>query len=483
MGCQVQYHEIKACTERDAALELRTLNGREHLVVPAIILNEGVMHASNAEQPALVLAEEFGVFPQGWDGRPVVYNHPKVNGRAASANSPDVWENGVIGHLFGSSTVNKKLRTFMWLDTAKTPAEVLQTLNDGKSIEVSTGLYTLEEQAPGTFEGKAYDMIWRNIVPDHLAVLSAGTIGACSNQDGCGAPRLNQAQQQAQQQAQHKESTMPKVASGLVASFKKAFDSYLEAFGFKVSEISDNDKRSALDKALATEQGDTTAYVVAVFNDKVIYMLLDPEKWTWSMLQRSYSVADGGAISLSAEVQEVRPETKYVPLVVTVGAASPEVSTSPTSPTSPTSTLTSDSEGATMPDPQGSAASTSTSTTPCTPCASSAPKASSLQELLALANDDVKAQLEGIIQTNNARKESLVRALENKIGLSKAELEVIGVTALEKMAQKVAPREAVDYSAAAGGAPTANAIVEIQGDKVEFTPPTPVFSLKQPKAA
>src|SRR5258705_4095125 len=176
-------------------LETKQLNGRDYLVVPAVILVEGVLWSSNSDHPALAMAEEFGIFPQSWDGRPVVYNHPKENGSPVSANSPKQWEANVIGQLFASTVKSrgkkKKLTTYMWLDKEKTPEEVFSTLEAGESLEVSTGLYALEEKTDGIYDGEEYKSIWRNIVPDHLAVLPKGSIGACSIEDGCGAPRTN----------------------------------------------------------------------------------------------------------------------------------------------------------------------------------------------------------------------------------------------------------------------------------------------------
>ena len=174
-------------------LQTSQLNGQEHLIVPAVILVEGVLFSSNAEHPALALAEEFGIFPQSWDGRPVVYNHPKLNGEACSANSPAVWESDVIGLLFNSNTLGTRLRSSMWLNKDKTPPEIITILEEGGTLEVSTGIYALEEESEGTYNNEGYEVIWRNIVPDHLAILPPGTIGACSIADGCGAPRLNQA--------------------------------------------------------------------------------------------------------------------------------------------------------------------------------------------------------------------------------------------------------------------------------------------------
>src|SRR5262245_413939 len=64
-------------------------------------------------------------------------------------------------------------------------------MKNGEIMEVSTGLFIDLEEVDGFYNNERFSGIWRNIVPDHLAVLSPGTIGACSVADGCGAPRTN----------------------------------------------------------------------------------------------------------------------------------------------------------------------------------------------------------------------------------------------------------------------------------------------------
>lgn len=174
-----------------------TFEGRTHLVVPLIALVEGVLNSANADQPELAPASEFGKFPSGWDGRPVTMNHPKVSDQFVSANSPAVLNDWAIGQLFNTRLVDKKLKTEAWIDIVKAgnlnedSQELLVRLESNEAIEVSTGLFVEVIQVHGVHEGEEFNGIWSNTVPDHLAMLPAGTIGACSIEDGCGAPRLN----------------------------------------------------------------------------------------------------------------------------------------------------------------------------------------------------------------------------------------------------------------------------------------------------
>ena len=57
-----------------------TLEGREHLVVPMVMMVEGVLDGSNG--PLFYPAEEMAKLPQGWNEKPVVVQHP--NGSACT---------------------------------------------------------------------------------------------------------------------------------------------------------------------------------------------------------------------------------------------------------------------------------------------------------------------------------------------------------------------------------------------------------------
>lgn len=72
-------------------VERQTLEGVDYLVVPTILIVEGVHN--NVYYPA----SELEKFPDSWNGRPVVINHPDLNGQAVTANSPDIVERQTVG--------------------------------------------------------------------------------------------------------------------------------------------------------------------------------------------------------------------------------------------------------------------------------------------------------------------------------------------------------------------------------------------------
>lgn len=199
-----ELHTFRGLTDSVSVREEEFM-GRKYLAVPVVALVQGVVHSSNATEPELALAAEFAKIPDAWNFRPVVMNHPKdVDGNPVSANSPGVLSNYQFGFMFNTvgkdnSAGKPSLITEAWIDPERCEAlggdaaRVLERVNAGEQIEVSTGLYSVSIPEMGTYDGKRYNAVWREVVPDHLAFLSEGTLGACSIADGCGAMRANTA--------------------------------------------------------------------------------------------------------------------------------------------------------------------------------------------------------------------------------------------------------------------------------------------------
>lgn len=172
-----------------AKIRRETLDGRPHLVVPVIAAPEGVMNE------ALYTAAEWKRSLPSWNGRPITIGHPfDANGRPLSANSPDMTKI-TLGHLY-NVTFDGKFRGEMWLDLDKArrlggdAQTAVQRLEKGQTIEVSTGLFGDARENRGEWGGRKHTREIINILPDHLAILLYEQ-GACSIQDGCGAPRAN----------------------------------------------------------------------------------------------------------------------------------------------------------------------------------------------------------------------------------------------------------------------------------------------------
>lgn len=178
-------------TVSNALARTATLDGRQRLVIPAVMLVAGVVNNM------LVEAEELMKFPAAWNGRPVTIRHPQAGGEYISANAPQVIEKQAVGQVFNAHVDgNGKLAGELWIDVEKCKAlggialTTLRRLESGQPVEVSSAYFCDVVPAPGQYNNQQYIGIQRNLRPDHLALLPDEQ-GACSWRDGCGAPRVN----------------------------------------------------------------------------------------------------------------------------------------------------------------------------------------------------------------------------------------------------------------------------------------------------
>lgn len=159
----------------------KTLRGRPHLAVPTVMLTEGVHNGSKG--PGLYRQRETASTAQAWNGMPVVLDHP-----AQTAREPETLEESEFGVVLNTRWTNGKLSSWTYLDIERAKEiapEVLEAIQNGKKVEVSTGLFVTRKKARGRFRGKRYNWIATNQTPDHLAVLP-NEEGACSIKEGCG---------------------------------------------------------------------------------------------------------------------------------------------------------------------------------------------------------------------------------------------------------------------------------------------------------
>lgn len=161
------------------------LNGKEYLVVPTVMLAEGVWTGNQG--PLFYAKDQLSKNPLGWNHKPIVFYHPV--GGADTACSPDVIERQGCGLMLNSSW-DGRLKTESWLDEPKLRSLdkeniVLNAINSGLNVEVSTGLFHDLDPTPGQWNGCTYNGAVVNIQPDHLALLPDQT-GAFSIKDGGG---------------------------------------------------------------------------------------------------------------------------------------------------------------------------------------------------------------------------------------------------------------------------------------------------------
>ena len=192
-----------------------------------------------------------------------------------------------MGQLFNARYEDGRIKAELWIDTAKAgkiAPDVLSLLQAGRPLELSTGLFLDEEPTAGTWQGEEYTGVVRNFRADHVALLPGGT-GACSWDDGCGAPRLNR----------------DRGDKGLIRVLLSKLGS---ALGLGGNEASHEDVRHRLQRMV--DGLDTPArvhFVRAVYDDHFIYLSEGREPGLEPKLyQRGYGLDDNGEVSLSEEV-------------------------------------------------------------------------------------------------------------------------------------------------------------------------------------
>lgn len=184
---QTQHASLKNHRAAVSAGARRTLNGREYLVAPmTLIVADSVL--SGSKGPLYYPSAEVGRNVSAWNGRPLTIGHPTnpKTGERMSAGGNSV---AAIGHVRNASFHNGRLTAEGWFDLGATKAadaDVYKRLLQGERLEVSTGLFTDNEDRPvKTADGWEFRAIARNYRPDHVAILPDQR-GACSNDDGCG---------------------------------------------------------------------------------------------------------------------------------------------------------------------------------------------------------------------------------------------------------------------------------------------------------
>lgn len=282
-----------------------TFNDRDHVVVPVIALVEGVLHAANSESPELVLAEEFEKCPDGWNGRPVVWDHPSLNGQRVSANEPMVLERMQLGQIFNAKVVGKQLHLEAWIDVvqakkSKEGARTLERIQSGETLEVSVGAFVDTESKFGMFGGKKFAGVWRAIVPDHLAMLPEGVPGACSVEMGCGAPRA--------------------ASAGGKMTIAERFKALMERIKAMAADPGPGDSaiRQALDRALfATVPG--FMGVIEVFQDAGLAVYGASPDGTIQLFRQKYSM-DGDEAKLKGDPEPVQEKRSFEPVTASASA-------------------------------------------------------------------------------------------------------------------------------------------------------------------
>ena len=121
-------------------LVTKKLEGRDHYVVPVVMIREGTWSGSRGpvHYPGEVLQNTMHL----WDGKPIVVYHPSMHG-TGYAGHPDVFNAQKVGTIFNTTFKDGKLKAEAWLDKARLDTvdpRVSKRLREQEPIEVSTGV-------------------------------------------------------------------------------------------------------------------------------------------------------------------------------------------------------------------------------------------------------------------------------------------------------------------------------------------------------
>ena len=269
-------------------VSVKPLEGQECLVIPTILIVEGVHN--NVFYPA----SELKKFPDSWNGRPVVINHPDLNGAPITANSPDIVERQTVGSIYNVKYEDGKLKGEVWINIEKCKKispEILEQLHNNEHVEVSTGLFTECDGEGGEWNGEKYIGTVYNYRPDHLALLP-NDVGACSWEDGAGMCRNNE-----------NKKTENEVGSVIQA--------------MSVNELSHGEIWLALSNLLDSTFGtdmESRAYVVEVYGSYLIYAKIN--EGTSNMFKQNYIKNADDSYEFEGSAIEVRESKEFVPVTV-----------------------------------------------------------------------------------------------------------------------------------------------------------------------
>jgi gas vesicle protein len=155
------------------------LEGREHLVVPANAVEEGVLDGGFISAASIEQSEP------GWNGVPVTAGHPTDGGRFISANQPQVDSNLTYGTFYDAEAEDGAMAGELWLDVERAaelaedgfdkPKRAIEKLEDGEDIAVSTSYIPKERREDaGEYDGTSYQHVIEDFHPDHIATIVDG---------------------------------------------------------------------------------------------------------------------------------------------------------------------------------------------------------------------------------------------------------------------------------------------------------------------
>ena len=110
-------------------------------------------------------------------GRYLMLDHPEEGSEPA-------WNDTALGQVIGYSVIGPdaalKVKLNVWEN--RISRDILDKLQNGGKLPVSSGHLAFHKEEAGTFESKPYSAVATKIYFEHIALVP---VGACSPEDGC----------------------------------------------------------------------------------------------------------------------------------------------------------------------------------------------------------------------------------------------------------------------------------------------------------
>lgn len=300
---------IVRCANKAAEFRRETLQGREYLVVPVIaLIGDVTVEASGSDGPEVVPADVLAAAASSWNGRAVTAGHPET--KAGTANEPVAWEAYQVGFVFGTEYRNGKLHMEAWLDEEQArqkggeAEQLVERVLAGDPIEVSVGAMVSTETVGGKVR-------WTYAEADHLALLPAHQIGACSREMGCGVRAAAAAIQT------KRGADMETDKAGLRERFASAFKALIgraRNAAASQGQESDADVRDAIRVALERGSGaNTFIYVEDVYADHAVFAAEFEGTAAWGYWRIGYAFdSETNTVELVGEPVEVMKRSEWI---------------------------------------------------------------------------------------------------------------------------------------------------------------------------
>ncbi len=281
-------------------------DGKKWLVAPAVMMVEGVHHGSRGPVYHTVEALESSV--PLWEGHPVTIYHPQDTEGNYLSGHEEASQRSVVGEVRNAWMDNNKLKAEIWLNEQRLMAvspQALTHIQQGRPLDVSTGVFTQEEAVAGEWNGEQYESIAVQHQPDHLALLP-GERGACSWQDGCGV-RVNH-------EHPNQGGDMPdKEKEGLLALFKQVKEYGLAVTKLQVNELGFRELASKVQRKLDRLDSEARMhFLYDVYEDHFIYSVHDRDNETERHYWQTYTTNEADEAEFTGDPEEVRKQVEFV---------------------------------------------------------------------------------------------------------------------------------------------------------------------------